>query len=295
MKMLKKTFLVTLLLILVFSFPVHASSGKIIMEKSNASVTVGKSITLRAIAKGKSKKITWKSSNTKIATVNSSGKVIGKKAGKVTITAKANGVKAKCKVTVLSKKAAKIAAAKKYYKELMASYDFVPRFSVEDLTGDGIPELIFVNSNNHVFVDIYEEKTKYSNNPTVTGLCDGQVVYVNKSKKVMVGWDHDNYNKSINNKLYRNMSTYSFTISSFKKQPNYNINYIKYNNYSGGYNGCIKQSSNPASLGYYNKFTKIKLSTYNSDFKKYTKSAKVITSAYPKYANTSKNRNKYLK
>lgn len=45
-------------------------------------------------------KITWKSSNPKIATVDSKGVVTGKKKGTVTITAKANGITKKCKVTV---------------------------------------------------------------------------------------------------------------------------------------------------------------------------------------------------
>lgn len=48
---------------------------------------------------GKSKTVTWTTSNKKIATVSKSGKVTFKKAGTVTITAKANGKSAKIKVT----------------------------------------------------------------------------------------------------------------------------------------------------------------------------------------------------
>ena len=45
-------------------------------------------------------RIKWSSSNKKIATVNAKGIVTGRKKGKVTITAKANGVTKKCRVTV---------------------------------------------------------------------------------------------------------------------------------------------------------------------------------------------------
>lgn len=44
--------------------------------------------------------ITWSSSNTKIATISSKGKIKGKKPGTVTITARANGIKKSCKITI---------------------------------------------------------------------------------------------------------------------------------------------------------------------------------------------------
>lgn len=70
------------------------------LNKKTSTVYVGKTLKLTATVKGKSSKVTWKSNNKKIATVNSSGKVTAKKAGKVTITAKANGKTAKCTITV---------------------------------------------------------------------------------------------------------------------------------------------------------------------------------------------------
>lgn len=76
---------------------------KVTLNKSKLSIYKGKSSTLKAAIapEGAQGTITWSSSDKSIATVNSNGKVTGKKAGKVTITAKASsGVKAKCTVTV---------------------------------------------------------------------------------------------------------------------------------------------------------------------------------------------------
>lgn len=67
---------------------------------TSATLKAGTTKTLKATVRGASKKVTWSSSNSKIASVNSSGKVTAKKEGKVTITAKANGKKATCKITV---------------------------------------------------------------------------------------------------------------------------------------------------------------------------------------------------
>ena len=50
---------------------------------------VGQSYTAKV--NGSYSKVTWSTSNSKVATVSSSGKVTAKKAGTVTITAKANG------------------------------------------------------------------------------------------------------------------------------------------------------------------------------------------------------------
>lgn len=72
------------------------------VAKKSLSVKAGKKVTIKATAKP-SAKITYKSSNKKVATVNSKGVVTGKKAGKATITVKANGKTVKVKVTVKKK------------------------------------------------------------------------------------------------------------------------------------------------------------------------------------------------
>lgn len=76
MRNIKNGLWITIMLFILCTFPVLAEeNAKVIMEKSKASVEVGKSVTLRAIARGKSKKIKWESSNSKIASINASGRV----------------------------------------------------------------------------------------------------------------------------------------------------------------------------------------------------------------------------
>lgn len=70
------------------------------LNKTSLTLKKGSTAALKATVNGTSKKVTWSSSNKSIATVSGSGRVTGKKAGTVTITAKANGVSAKCKVKV---------------------------------------------------------------------------------------------------------------------------------------------------------------------------------------------------
>ena len=82
----------------------NVSAGKITLDKTKATMRVGKTLTLKATitpANTTDKKVTWKSSDKKIATVSSSGKITAKNTGKVTITATtSNGKKATCTVTV---------------------------------------------------------------------------------------------------------------------------------------------------------------------------------------------------
>ena len=70
---------------------------------SKKTVTLKKGKTAKLSVKGSIGKVTYKSSNTKIAAVSSKGVIKAKKAGKVTITVKSNGITNKCKVTVKNK------------------------------------------------------------------------------------------------------------------------------------------------------------------------------------------------
>ena len=95
--------LMSLLLILAFCFTfiptvnVQAAS-KVKINKTKATVYVGKTTTLKV--SGTKKTVKWTTSNKKVATVSSKGKVTAKKAGSATITAKVSGKSYKCKVTV---------------------------------------------------------------------------------------------------------------------------------------------------------------------------------------------------
>ena len=70
------------------------------LNSTKVTLTVGKTKQLKL--SGTTKRVTWSSSNRRVATVSSRGKVSAKKSGTATITAKSNGRKYNCKVTVKS-------------------------------------------------------------------------------------------------------------------------------------------------------------------------------------------------
>ncbi|SFB29572.1 Ig-like domain (group 2) [Acetitomaculum ruminis DSM 5522] len=86
-----------------FVVNVKANTIKLTAKKATLYTVNKKTLKLDACINGRnnSKLAKWTSSNKKIATVNNNGLVTAKKAGKVTITAKANGVSAKCEIVVL--------------------------------------------------------------------------------------------------------------------------------------------------------------------------------------------------
>lgn len=141
------------------------------LNKTSAAIyTSGtKTVKLKATVKGASAKVTWKSSNRNIATVDSGGKVTAKKAGKVTITAKANGKTAKCKVTV--KKLSKRKRALMIYKTLLAKGTIkyfglnyaVSAFAVADTDGDSIPELYIRGKRDDSDI-LYDLQVTFDNN-----------------------------------------------------------------------------------------------------------------------------------
>ena len=76
---------------------------KIKVEKpklSNTRLSVYTKTSKQLKLKGTSRKVTWSSSAPSVVSVNKKGKITARRTGRATITAKVNGVKYKCKVTV---------------------------------------------------------------------------------------------------------------------------------------------------------------------------------------------------
>ena len=100
---MKKKFLCIALstIMLLPAIPIHAQQNATI-NKTFITLPKKNSYTLKI--KGTKKKIKWSSSKKKVAVVTKSGKVIAKKSGTAYVTAKVNGQKLKCKVSVRSNK-----------------------------------------------------------------------------------------------------------------------------------------------------------------------------------------------
>ena len=98
----KKNFIVlaAIALLFILAVPVSAASGTMKLNRTQVSMYVTESTTLKALDnRGRTKTASWRSSNTRIAMVRN-GVVTAKKAGTVMITATSNGIKRSCKVTV---------------------------------------------------------------------------------------------------------------------------------------------------------------------------------------------------
>ena len=80
--------------------PAFVEAAQVKLNKKKLTLRKGK--TKKLVLKNADGKITWKSSKKSVASVSRTGVVTAKKSGKATITAKYNGEKYKCKVTVTS-------------------------------------------------------------------------------------------------------------------------------------------------------------------------------------------------
>lgn len=87
-----------LLIFLTQTASVETQAAQIKLNKTKATLYVGKTTTLKVT--GTSKDVTWKSSNKKVAVVSSKGKVTAKQEGTATITARVQKKSYKCKITV---------------------------------------------------------------------------------------------------------------------------------------------------------------------------------------------------
>ena len=105
MKTCKKKIALGLSLVLVtasIAVPsTESQAAKMKLNRSSATITVGKKVTLKV--RGTKKKVKWSSNKKTIATVTRKGKVTAQKPGTAVITAKIGKKKYKCKVKVWQK------------------------------------------------------------------------------------------------------------------------------------------------------------------------------------------------
>lgn len=119
------------MMITLCSTAVFAAKKGVALNKTSASVTAGKSITLKPTVTGvKNYTLQWSTSDKTIATVSKSGKVTGVKAGTATITVKIKDTKykASCKVTV--KKSASPTSEKTQTTSSGSALDFVKNIKI---------------------------------------------------------------------------------------------------------------------------------------------------------------------
>ena len=81
---------------------VNISEPTLQLNKTNATLYEEETFVLKAEVKGNDSKITFQSSDTSIVEVNNQGRVTAIKSGTATIIAEANGIQAKCHITVQS-------------------------------------------------------------------------------------------------------------------------------------------------------------------------------------------------
>lgn len=99
--------IIGLIIIICAMTPVYAKKAYIkVSSSTKVSIPIGKSSKIKAVSKGKKRKLTYKSSNKKVATVTSKGTIKGKKYGSASIYIKGKNLKTK-KIKVYIKKEVK--------------------------------------------------------------------------------------------------------------------------------------------------------------------------------------------
>ncbi|MBE5958543.1 MAG: hypothetical protein E7254_06735 [Lachnospiraceae bacterium] len=172
-KTMKKTVTYGLTLALIVSMTsgvnVEAAKKKVKLNKTKATVLVGKTIKLKLKnAKGK---VRWHSSDKKVATVSSKGKVKGIKAGKVTITAKNKGKKYKCKIRVYEKEqtvTTSVSETTKNVVEENTTQTMTTEVITEMITRETTEEITEVTTGETTTEAVTEETTTEAVTETVT-------------------------------------------------------------------------------------------------------------------------------
>lgn len=266
----------------VMALTVSASEkASLKLNKSELTLYVGDTYTLKPTVTGKSDKVTWKSSSKSVATV-SNGKIKAKKAGKTTITAKANGKTRKCVVTVK-----RVPAYVKAYKKLLSKSTIGTRkwpasqcsFAFAYIDNNSVPELVIQSYWSGSMFGYYEIYTYRNGKARRIDVNLGVSFEYYKKTGVLSDsyWythpqggpgSRTTYYKLKNGKI-------TATLSKVKLEPN-----EMYNREKTVYNYNLNSKS-------------IKKSKYNTQLKKLTGSKKAVTPAF--YKNTAANRKKYIK
>lgn len=208
-------------------------SGVYLPELSSDDITLeaGKKKTLKV--KGGSKKVTWKSQNQRVATVSGKGVVKAKKAGKTTITAKCDGYKLKCRVTVTKKPAT--------YKSLARNMKEFARKN-----GDFIYKDVDVGKKCRIYaltIAGYDDSKIYSERYIVLGIFQPYIELVNKKGKPVLSLRMGGYlekNSTKSTSLYCD-ELFMFTSNrrmKFKMKHLSGRNFFDYSYYL--YNGSMK-------------------------------------------------------
>ena len=153
MKLKRRFGVVLLMAMLVMAMTVTASAAKKVkLNKKSATLSIGKTVTLRVKNAG-SKKVTWASSNVNVAVVED-GVVTAVDSGKATIRATVGAKTLKCKVTVK-------AAAEQASVEIVGYSNFDPRLH---LYGNAYGASATTNTQ---VLDVLEGGTQYDLKPHV--------------------------------------------------------------------------------------------------------------------------------
>lgn len=198
--------LMVVMLIIVFAPISKVQAASLKISEKSITLSSGQSTTLKVI--GRKKAVTWTSSNKKIASVNSKGVVTAKKAGTVTISAKANGKMAKCKVTVKTKKTQNV---KKSSENNLAAYKTVTTEKAQRV-GNITYSIKYNGWLGHTYT-IYKSKNGKKevlipNCVSDTFVTNGKYIYYSTGK----------YLYSTNYAIYNNRNICRYTIKSGKSE-----------------------------------------------------------------------------
>lgn len=243
------------------TYVVTVRKPTITLSDSKITLKEGKTKKLVATVKGPSQKVEWSSSNPSVATVDQNGKVTAVKGGKATITAKANGVKATCAVTVVAdyrdlyyEFLCKAENSYSYKQGKATRTDVARSYYLLHLNSDDIPELIVTNMKpdvpgptNFVVFTIKDSKVTYCG---AFGDKNGCVLHYNSKQKALhvnhwingVGGTGDTLWKVSNAKL---------------KESKYAVTYM---------NGSKRIYKTGTSSGSAKKVTKSKYNTYMKNY-----------------------------